>query len=951
MKHKSTVILLIVMLMASSFCMVTTVPTITSTMQSIGTPQSTYSTSADLSLPPPSILVYTEFVDDRAGEEYENTMAAINNTYGTDYQYSNLTEYAVLGVMLSGKDILLIPEQEEANTTIMKTIGLAWAPILTSFVNNGGVVILLDFGNASAPGLGLHIYNASGLMHFGPVLDKYPGGTITQLHRAVFGDALCRRIVYQPSPRSNTFAVQTTDGTIAIRDYVTHDPIGVHKTMGRGHVVFLGFDMSDPDVNYEQIVGNAIRLHNHVVFDRSQGQVYDFEFAANQELTAWVEDLLDDGFAVSRMDTFNSSLFNASDVLILGMPSFPDYYSASEIAQINTYVTNGGSIFIYSDWGSYGDDIRALANNFGYDWYRGQLWDSDDSLNHESQIVYTGDNILSHPITTNVTRVELYASDGFTTLPANAERLLVSDRDYTSTWRNGAPSALGITTMAVSRYGSGRVGVVLDSNLIDGSANSDLTPPNDYYDSNNSLLLMNTVRWLAGGGPDNQAPQISGVTRNPVSPLNGEAVTVDATVVDIDGLDSITCHFSVNSGIWYNLSMTPVGGNVYSADIGSFSETDGVDYYVRAFDSSSDMIESVSSVYHFNVANQIPTAPSLNDPGTTDDDGAINLNWTAGTDPDGFIVRYEVEMSNTSGFAVVFGRWNASLTEKDISGLSNGTYYFRVRSVDDHEAKSIWSNIESISVEIPVDLSSPEFTSLQHSPPSPVQGGSVTVKVFVTDSSGVKNVTCYYRVNSGSWLSIPMVNTIGYLYEGSIGSFLVDDEVEYYVQAFDNSTQHNIATSGTVSFQIMNQAPLAPTLYDPGTTISVSHVIVNWTTGFDLENAIDQYQLQMSISSNFSTIMLEAYTAQLSINVTDLITGTYYFRVRVLDDHHVASAWSNVESIEVILSSTSPTTTGPAFNPDILSLVFLIVSGGSVIIILSIVVAIIRQRSRKQYNL
>ncbi|MHA2396636.1 MAG: hypothetical protein ACXAC0_08020, partial [Candidatus Thorarchaeota archaeon] len=225
---------------------------------------------------------------------------------------------------------------------------------------------------------------------------------------------------------------------------------------------------------------------------------------------------------------------------------------------------------------------------------------------------------------------------------------------------------------------------------------------------------------------------------------------------------------------------------------------------------------------------------------------------------------------------------------------------------------------------------------------------------------GIENVTCHYRVNGGTWTSLTMVNAIGDRYEKSIGSFLVDDFIEYYVLAFDNSTQYNNATSSVQSFLIENQAPLAPDLYDPGPSIAVSHFIANWTAGFDHEGAIDHYQFQVSISSEFATIYGEWNITELSFNVTGLSNGVYYLRVRTIDDHDAASPWSDVESIEVTLSTTSPTvptsptspTTSGPFDMDILNLVFLIVTVGSLAIIIFIVIAIIRQRSRahRQYK-
>jgi hypothetical protein len=974
MKSKPAITLFLIMLVTGSFFLLSTGSmTNSDDSQNLSAPQRVHTASSDLNLTPPSILVYTQFVDGRMGEEYENTMLAIDNTYGTNYQHTNLTDYTNLNSQLPGKDILLIPEQENANTTIMKTVGLAWAATLTNFVTSGGVVVLLDFGNVSAPGMGLHIYNASGLMHIGAVINQYPGGSMGLLHRHTFGDALCRRIEYQPAPRNNTIAVDTTDGTVALDIYQypgdLNDPIAVHKRMGQGHVVFLGFDLSELDANYEQILGNAIRLPNNIVIDTSQNQEFDFEFPAqNYQAAAWVEDMLDAGFAVSRMDPasgFNPVLFNTSDVLICTIPYWTDVYSPSEIAAIDEYVANGGSVFLFSDWGSFGDEIRALVNNFGYDWARDSLWDTDDAMRtyQPSQIAYEGDNILSHPITTNVTRVEFYASDGFTTLPANAEKLIVTDRDGTSSWSGPGYAAEGVATMAVSRYGSGRVCVVLDSNFVDGTANTDSSAPNDYYDSNNSLILMNTIRWLAGAGAANEAPLISGLTHTPASPVNGDPLTVHVNVADTDGLDSITCHYRVNAGTWQNVTMTPEGGDLYSANIGNYYDTDTKEYYIQAFDSSIDMIESVSAIIYLNAINHFPSTPSLSDPGTSDDDGVFLLNWTSASDPDGYIARYEIEMSDTSGFTTIVDRWNSSIDEKVINVFNNDTYYFRVRSVDDYGTKGFWSNSQWINVVIVVDVVGPSITNQLLSPALPKHGESVTVTATVTDPRGIKNVTCYYNVNSGSWQSNSMVKGVGDQYSCDIGFFLVDDSIEYYITAFDNSSNFNLATTTISSFEILNQPPTAPILINPGTTIAVSHLIVNWTSGYDLEGAIDHYQLQMSASGDFTLILTQWNVTATDRELTGLSNGIYYLRVRTVDDHGAESAWSNVESIEVLVelpttttsttaTTTSTTTSGTVsvFDPNILNLVFLIVTGGFVIILVLVVYNYFRQKSQSRYT-
>jgi hypothetical protein len=744
-----------------------------------------------LSLDPLSILVYTEFADQNPGEELENTMKAINNTFGTNYAYSNLVNYTFLDTELPGNDILLIPEQENADIAQMKTVGQAWASTLTDFVNNGGVVVLLDFGNESAPGLGLHIYNESSLMQFGPVLGQYPSAALMEMNRITFGDALGRQVKYRWAPRNHTFAVATTDGTNAFADYDTDSPVCVHKTMGRGHVVFLGFDLSDPGPYYEQIVGNAIRLPNHVVFDYSQQSEYtwlnerqDQYYDDDHPAIAFVEDLVEAGFAVSRMDTLDAAFLNASDVVVCPIPKSPtDDYNAGEIAILNEYVTNGGSIFIQSDCTTYGDDIRALANNFGYDWYR-------DTLRYwvESQIAYEGDNILSHPITYNVSRVEFYASDGFTTLPANAERIIVTDWDRTSCWGEGGwwdnwLGADGITLMAVSRHGAGKVSVVLDGNFMESityplDEDQDNDGVIDYYDSENDVLLLNTIHWLADNMPQNDAPLLSGLAHTPSSPTHGDPVTVYVNATDSNGLANITCHYRDNLGIWQNVSMTPEGGDQYSAAIGNFNASQEKDYYIRAFDSSTDEMESVSSVVYLDGINYFPDTPLLYALETPDNDGVFLLNWSASIDADGSIDHYEIQVSNHSQFATTLDVITAYTDDYMMTVFENDTYYFRVRAVDDDGTVGFWCFQQWISVVI---IKGPIVSAPVLQPSEPKHGDSVTLSVDVTDQDGVKNVTCFYRVNTGPWQNVSMTNQTGDTYNCSLGTYFVDDVVEYYI--------------------------------------------------------------------------------------------------------------------------------------------------------------------------
>ena len=65
---------------------------------------------------------------------------------------------------------------------------------------------------------------------------------------------------------------------------------------------------------------------------------------------------------------------------------------------------------------------------------------------------------------------------------------------------------------------------------------------------------------------------------------------------------------------------------------------------------------------------------------------------------------------------MVLNDWNETTTSLNITGLTDGVYYIRVRAVDDHDAVSDWSNVEDFVVVLPT---SPTGTTSATTPPPP----------------------------------------------------------------------------------------------------------------------------------------------------------------------------------------------------------------------------------------
>jgi len=98
--------------------------------------------------------------------------------------------------------------------------------------------------------------------------------------------------------------------------------------------------------------------------------------------------------------------------------------------------------------------------------------------------------------------------------------------------------------------------------------------------------------------------------------------------------------------------------------------------------------------------NEVPSIPLLADPGDTSATSSIEVSWAASSDDAG-IAAYELQIDDNNTFASLIDEFNVTGTAHTVTGLVNGTYYFRVRAVDIYGLKSGWSSTVDIIVSIP----------------------------------------------------------------------------------------------------------------------------------------------------------------------------------------------------------------------------------------------------------
>ena len=197
------------------------------------------------------------------------------------------------------------------------------------------------------------------------------------------------------------------------------------------------------------------------------------------------------------------------------------------------------------------------------------------------------------------------------------------------------------------------------------------------------------------------------------APSTAQSLAIDGTsdVVVNATLTASTWGYSGTSIEWW---MTANGVDWESVTVGVLHTfaNQGSDLRWRV---GLDTLRVEQSRYVYNITitfgySAPPTAPTLLDPGTTIPPGDLYVNWTASTDPDGTVVHYVLQMSDSNAFTTLLNQWAPYTLYQLVDTLPLGTYYFRVCALDNDGVLGPWSSIQDITIE-------PVYT-----PPPPIPG-------------------------------------------------------------------------------------------------------------------------------------------------------------------------------------------------------------------------------------
>ncbi|MFW9788230.1 MAG: hypothetical protein ACFFE1_11180, partial [Candidatus Thorarchaeota archaeon] len=405
---------------------------------------------------PISILVYNEYSDNLGGGEYDHTMGELQAEYGYRLEFDNLTDYTSLDGMIADYDVLLIVEQELATYAEMDTVASAWSSFLPGWVDEGGVLICMDYYTPTVPGYGqtARILNSSSLMRtYNTTSRTSISVTITDSF-----DPLAFGVSAYSGP-DGTYSFDTPDGNPVFSS--SGQTVVAHRYLGLGHVVMLGFDLYAIDPNPVTILGNAVRLTRLAVFDythNQQANPYGILDTFSLELTQY-------GFAIATMDSWDATLIQTCEVFVVPNTSTgPLPFSTNEIDLLDEYVAAGGGLLLMTDYWDFGNNTDGLLERFGYarNYSSYYFADTDDNDGNSYQPTFGADNLANHSTTFGVTDFKLFGGTAFEEIPAGATPIIWSDSDGTAIWGLGPDEAAGLTIAAASHHGAGRVFAISD---------------------------------------------------------------------------------------------------------------------------------------------------------------------------------------------------------------------------------------------------------------------------------------------------------------------------------------------------------------------------------------------------------------------------------------------------------------------------------------------------------
>jgi len=198
------------------------------------------------------ILAWTAYTD--IDQEYAHTLDAIEQYY-TDFSLAETTTTSAttLQSTLAGKNVFLIPEQEWASYSDLFPIGSSWSTVLNQFLQEGGIIVVLDFSWGGGSGYGL--LEGAGLMDV--TVEGYGASDLLQVVQS--SHPLVEGLPSSFYGDNGTLHFSSTDGEEIVEKSGGGESVVLTKDIGSGHIALIGFDFYEYNDDMARLLANAIQ--------------------------------------------------------------------------------------------------------------------------------------------------------------------------------------------------------------------------------------------------------------------------------------------------------------------------------------------------------------------------------------------------------------------------------------------------------------------------------------------------------------------------------------------------------------------------------------------------------------------------------------------------------------------------------------------------------------------
>lgn len=319
-------------------------------------------------------------------------------------------------------------------------------------------------------------------------------------------------------------------------------------------------------------------------------------------------------------------------------------------------------------------------------------------------------------------------------------------------------------------------------------------------------------------------------------------------------------------------------GNVTSKSVTGL--TPGKNYYYR--------VRAVGANHTSGNSSQVTANTSIAAPSKIEESNRATTSFTARWGSVPGAQSYRLDVSAVSNFSTKLTGYNnlnvGNATSRSITGLTPGVkYYYRVRAVGANHTSGNSSQVTAhTSIVAPVAKEeSGKSTSQFVAHWDPVTHATSYRLDVSTTSSFSSFVSGYNSKNVGSTTS----HTLTGLTPGE----------KYYYRV--RSVSSDAISSSNSSVITANTTLSAPTGLDESNQSKFSFT-ANWTG----TSGASTYRIQVSTTSNYSSVVEDQTISGTSLNVIGLLYGTtYYFRVRAISADNIQSNYAYATVYPLVL--------------------------------------------------